>query len=37
MRCLDCSGIGAHVAAVGICAECGAASAPSTAKSPSGF
>ncbi|MET9868863.1 DUF2180 family protein [Streptomyces sp. NPDC006386] len=25
MHCLDCTGIGAQVAAVGVCAQCGAA------------
>ncbi|MFI5569188.1 DUF2180 family protein [Streptomyces sp. NPDC051740] len=25
MHCLDCAGIGAQVAAVGVCAQCGAA------------
>lgn len=28
MHCLDCSGIGAQVAAIGVCAQCGAAVCP---------
>jgi hypothetical protein len=28
MHCLDCSGIGAQVAAVGVCAQCSAAVCP---------